>query len=234
MEDKKCVYCGKEAFFQLKNSNWCCSKSWTKCPELKRRNSEGVKKAHKDGKIPGWGKLWKSGQNFSWNKGRTKETDNRIAKAAKKKSLTSKGKPGHVCSKETKQLLSSKMQGTNNGHVKTKYYEIFCPYLNKNIKVQGTWELAYAKYLNENNIKWTRDRKLNIKYKLHDDDYIHTYYPDFYLPDTNEYIEVKGYMWKSKDGRVDDKRKIEKIKECNPDKKITVLMKEDLKLLNVL
>jgi NUMOD3 motif len=125
--------------------------------------------------------------------------------------------------KESKEKISSSNGGRNNGFVKTKYYDVFCPYENKDVKVQGTWELKYVKFLNDNNIKWTRTRKINLKYKLFEDDYWHTYFPDFYLIDKNEYIEIKGFWWKSKDGRVDDKRKMDKVIEYNSDKKITII-----------
>lgn len=57
---------------------------------------------------------------------------------------------------------------------------------NKIIKVQGTWELKVAEWLNECGIKWDR---LSIKYRKN-----RRYTPDFYLPDYNIYIEVKGWM----------------------------------------
>lgn len=49
---KKCVYgCGKEAKFQLKNGKWCCCESSNSCPAIKKKNSDGLKKAYRDGKI---------------------------------------------------------------------------------------------------------------------------------------------------------------------------------------
>lgn len=78
MEKEKCVYgCGKEAKYTLKNGNKCCSKSWCKCPELKRKNSEGLKKAYEN-KI----RLPLTHDNYrdklAWNKGKTTFDDNRI------------------------------------------------------------------------------------------------------------------------------------------------------------
>lgn len=47
-----CEYgCGKEAPFQLKNGKWCCSESCNKCEAVRKKNSEGLRKAHKDGKV---------------------------------------------------------------------------------------------------------------------------------------------------------------------------------------
>lgn len=47
-----CEYgCGREAIYQLKNGKWCCGSSYNKCPELRRKNSEGLKRAHEIGKL---------------------------------------------------------------------------------------------------------------------------------------------------------------------------------------
>lgn len=68
------------------------------------------------------------------------------------------------------------------GRVKLKEY--------KGTKLNGGWELLVAQYLDENNISWTN--KVNpIEYKWNDS--IHSYFPDFYLPEMDLYIEVKGY-----------------------------------------
>lgn len=80
-----------------------------------------------------------------------------------------------------------------NGRVKHyKYHEYI---------LDGLWELDVAKYLDNNNIKW--ERPLNgFKYEWNNSE--HLYFPDFYLPEYNYYIEVKGYQrerdsykWKS-------------------------------------
>lgn len=42
-----CEYgCGQEAKYQLVNGKWCCSESWNKCPELRKKNSHGVSRAY--------------------------------------------------------------------------------------------------------------------------------------------------------------------------------------------
>lgn len=45
-----CKYgCGQEARFQLKNGAWCCSEHYNKCSEKRKKNSDGIKRAHKRG-----------------------------------------------------------------------------------------------------------------------------------------------------------------------------------------
>jgi len=74
---KRCAYCGKGARFRLKNEKYCCEESFNKCPEVRRKNSSGLKKAYKEGRkkkhpkgYPNWG--------IAWNKGESIFTDDRI------------------------------------------------------------------------------------------------------------------------------------------------------------
>lgn len=57
-------------------------------------------------------------------------------------------------------------------------------------KFHGKWEIEVAKWFDRNNIKWIR--------KIDPFNYFwnggwHLYFPDFYLPEYNLYVEVKGY-----------------------------------------
>ena len=59
--------------------------------------------------------------------------------------------------------------------------------LNVEYIVHGKWELNVAKILNKQNIIWN-----NKTYLTYNTDIQRTYHPDFYLPELNVYIEVKG------------------------------------------
>ena len=59
----------------------------------------------------------------------------------------------------------------------------------KGVKLKGSWELLVAKWFDENNIKWEHETK-SFDYEWNGK---RKYYPDFYLPDFDIYIEVKGY-----------------------------------------
>lgn len=58
------------------------------------------------------------------------------------------------------------------------------------IKLKGSWEVETAKWLNRQSIEWTNTVK-GFDYFWQGS--THTYFPDFYLPLYNVYIEVKGY-----------------------------------------
>ena len=49
------------------------------------------------------------------------------------------------------------------------------------------------------------------------DSYSHYYYPDFYLPETDEYIEIKGWWSES------DKEKMKLVEKYNPNINIKYL-----------
>lgn len=54
----------------------------------------------------------------------------------------------------------------------------------------SSWEVLVAKYLDDNNIIWERP---SVGFDYEYDGKMHVYYPDFYLPQFDKYIEVKGY-----------------------------------------
>lgn len=58
-------------------------------------------------------------------------------------------------------------------------------------KVKGSWELIVAQVLDKYNITWTN----NVSgYEYYWNGTKHLYFPDFYLPEYNVFIEVKGYQ----------------------------------------
>jgi len=85
----------------------------------------------------------------------------------------------------------------------------------KNVWMRSGYEIKYAKYLDKKGIKWLYESKT---FDLGDT----TYTPDFYLPKTKEYIEIKGW-W-----RDDAKKKFELFKKMYPNIKITILDKLEL------
>ena len=90
----------------------------------------------------------------------------------------------------------------------------------KGICMRSSWEIAYAKYLDSRGIKWEYESK---RFYFKDCSYC----PDFYLPEQDKYIEIKGY-W-----RDNTKKRYNLFKANNPKEKIEVLMKPDLKKLGI-
>lgn len=88
----------------------------------------------------------------------------------------------------------------------------------KGIHCDSTYELIYLVYCLENNIEIQRNKKYFNYYNTSGE--LKKYYPDFYLPKTNTYIELKGY----KDGNVE--LKLEAVKKAGSN--IEILYKADL------
>jgi len=60
------------------------------------------------------------------------------------------------------------------------------------VVMDSTWEVACATRLDELGIRWERDPGMKLPY-LTRGKRKRNYIPDFYLPDHDMYIEVKGY-----------------------------------------
>ena len=78
----------------------------------------------------------------------------------------------------------------NNVCGRTKKYEMI-DYLGSRVMLNGKWEVEVANWLNRQNIKWTNIIKEGFKYIWENSE--HLYFPDFYLPEYDLYLEVKGY-----------------------------------------
>lgn len=122
---------------------------------------------------------------------------------------------GRKHTEEVKQKISASMKkvvrdrpesysaSNVNGRVKKVEYN--------GIVFDSSWEVIVAKFLDDNNIIWERPKN-GFEYIWEND--IHLYYPDFYIPSMDLYIEVKGYKrdrdeykWKSIDNLIVIKRK---------------------------
>lgn len=112
------------------------------------------------------------------------ETRKKMSEASKNIIWTEERKSKHSLIMRKAVLENSDSYTSSNvcGRVKVEEY--------KGEKFHGKWEIEVAKWLDANGIKW--DRKVEpIDYFWNNK--IHLYYPDFYLPELNLYIEVKGY-----------------------------------------
>lgn len=125
-----------------------------------------------------------------WNKGLTKETDERVKRNSENVSKAKKGKPGRKQSeaekiKKSNTIKKKVKEGTwHYSFSKVRTYEY------KGVKLHGKWELQYAQWLDKNNVKWRRPKEKFV-YIFEEKERFYT--PDFYLIDSNEYIEIKGY-----------------------------------------
>lgn len=193
----------------------------------------------------------------AWNKGLTKETDERITthgvseKTRMLISLGNKGKTrnkGVKKSQKTRALMSLAQTGKivseqakhnmSLGHIRS-YVEHGEEIMEKRMRNQrwkkflytkidgiviimrSSWEVLYAQFLDSQNIFWQYEPK---QFKLSNGK---RYWPDFFLPDLNEYHEVKGRLWPA------SQEKLDLFAKDYPDEKLVLLRGSDLKQLGI-
>lgn len=120
----------------------------------------------------------------------------------------------HSMGVDARKRLSEK-QSLNNSGGKSKWFDI------NGIKVQGTWERDIAIKFNELNIEWIKPKTNNSIWIYEKDGKQHSYSPDFYLPEFDIYIEIKGYWWG------DDKNKMDIIIKTYPERRLLIIEKEE-------
>jgi len=169
-----------------------------------KEHAQHIKEAENLGR---WGK-----DTTPWNKGIpcTKEVKDKISVTNKKRGVTfskryqvGKHMQGHKKNCKCSCCVTMRKGATHYWH-RQKY---------KNINMRSSWEVKYAKYLDSKNIKWEYEpRFFNLKE-------LGNYFPDFYLPSYNKYIEIKGY------GKLE---KVNAFRKLYPNEVIEVLKRNDL------
>lgn len=106
----------------------------------------------------------------------------------------SEGSKKQVWSDERRKNMSESMRKAVNDHPESysqgKVKKNIKVYDYNGFKLTGTWELDFAKYLDKIGVKWTNKISKVINYTF--EDKLRRYFPDFYLPELDLYIEVKG------------------------------------------
>ena len=90
---------------------------------------------------------------------------------------------------------------------------------------KGVWmdsgsEKEFAIKCDEHGIEWKKNKEIYFNY-IGIDGKSHKYYPDFYLPKTKKWVEIKGKLYASKDANLS--RKLESVKD------ITLIYSKEIK-----
>lgn len=159
-----------------------CGRNFEKANSLNGHYSHCL--IHRNGKIA----IDRFKDKRAWCKGKTYEERLGEVKAKEYKATLSLSKINwhkeNEISVETRNILSKKRIFYLENNKGLEWFIVNNG--NKEIKVQGKWEKAVAEWLNDKHIKWDRTT-------LHFDK-SHRYTPDFYLPEYDWYIEVKGWL----------------------------------------
>lgn len=152
----------------------------------------------------------------AWNKGLTNETDERVANNSKSASeaLRKMVEEGSYIKRsmgpEARKRLSEEQSLRNRGG-RSKWHDV------GGVQVQGTYEKQFAEALNNQNVVWEKVKTNNHIFKYEMDDKIRSYAPDFYLPEYDLYVEIKGFWWGN------DEAKMECVKTQHSDKNLVVI-----------
>lgn len=197
---KKCHYCDKHAKYQLKNGRWCCKKSSNSCPAQREKNSKALKGRDPWGHMPEMHSIIGKLTN-SWNTGKTYEEAMGARKAAAyKKKLSEATKKvhengGYDLSPEAKQLKSERIRKAKTGGYKPGggrgKGQWYVSKIAGRVYLDSSYEVFYAQYLDRCGTQWTKNK---IRFDYIWEEQTRYYIPDFYLKDTDEYIEIKGFQ----------------------------------------
>lgn len=225
--------CGNKSVIHIEDK-WCVSVDKYKCPHCnkvysKRGIATHIWRNHGDGKKHHEKINYEN--RVVWNKGLTKYTDDRVKKIGETYSEGCKNGTiipsfsGKKHTSVTKLKISKKLSLNNHGD-KCKWFE----YEKKNgevIKLQGTWEVRFAKVLDIIDENWIKigANQNSIRHSfiwIDNENNKHHYSPDFYSPKLEKYFEVKGYWWG------DDKLKMKLVFEQNKNINIEIVRKKQL------
>ena len=92
--------------------------------------------------------------------------------------------------------------------------------------MDSTWEVAMAERLDELGVKWMRNPSIKLKY-LTRSRRLRNYIPDFYLPDYDLYIEVKGYWTGAA------RHKMKSVQALNPVKLLILDSLEEIRAFTI-
>lgn len=204
---------------------WCCSESVNRCPAKRKRDSQvksGKKNPKQSARMKGL---------TPWNKGikMPSGTGLKISKTLK----ASPNVTGRAKSQEKEELRKKKISESAKRNKRSGGYRVGsgrsrgCWYESKfagKVYLDSSWELAYAKWLDLNQVKWQRCKN---KFDYEFDGKKSNYIPDFYLIDLNLFVEIKGYVTER------DQAKWKSIRETH-NKELVVLTQSDLEVLSVL
>jgi hypothetical protein len=119
---------------------------------------------------------------YSYGKKMSDETKKKLSDASKKQVWSEERKRLH--SERMKKVVASKPESYssgNRGRVKRIEYD--------GISFQGKWELYFYQWCKANDV----DIKKCNEWFEYEWNGVRKYFPDFYLPEHNVYVEVKGY-----------------------------------------
>lgn len=168
-----------------------CQKCWSsirqKTPRAKERMSRAINEMIE--KDPEWIKRNSESKKGKINLGENNGMKHKYAKkkvSESRSKLMANGYNKEVSKQLKKAWADGKFEGVRVGQSK---WHIYKHSNGKEYRVQGTWELAFIEWLDENKLEFTC-HKGRIPYILNGEE--HSYYPDFFVNEWNCYVDIKN------------------------------------------
>lgn len=179
MSIRECKHCNTKFDISNKPSGWMANHSrW--CDKNPKRQ-EYVDKLKNNGGISNV-ELMNAARKKS---GRTNQHTAGTFKGHKEETIQKwkLASTGKKHTEETKRIIQKKALLSKHRRLKKGTVEY------KGILLDSSWELALAKRLDDLNVKWVRPDPIQW---IDKDGVKHNYFPDFYLPDYNKYLDPKN------------------------------------------
>lgn len=190
-----------------------CSKTFSKFGV-----STHIWRKHGDGKDHNPNRGYRDGSRVAWNAGLSEDVNPFVRKNSDgiRKYFAKNPAPslGRKLSVEARRKISRRLTLNNRGG-RCKWYRVFGQ------KVQGSWERDVACVLEAFEIPWIKVSSHEHTFTYDLDGKEKRYTPDFYLPDEDLYLEIKGYWWG------DDRRKMDAVYEQYPETRIVLIEKDE-------
>lgn len=142
------------------------------------------------------------------------------------KSIRFENQKFQTCSDECYKLLLKKKAIENpncGGETGYRHYKY------KSVWMDSQWEVQLAKWMDDNGVRWERSRKLHMFWWTDKFGQKRRYYPDFYLPDYDVYLDPKNkYRMKM------DREKLEAVVKENGIKLVCGLLEDVKKEIDIL
>lgn len=209
-----CEYgCNREATIKLKCGKWCCSISQNKCPAIRTKNSNGLKKTYIEHRhlLPSEFDI-DAKKKMGWSKGKTKFTNESLNKRGKRlsKKYARKELSGSFLGRKHKKESKEKIRQHIIDRIKDDHGE-FIPRMGKRER-----EILDREELNSN---CRIDRHFTVL----------NYFPDGYCHETNTVYEVyEAYHFMNDDIKKRDQIRQEEICEVLNCKFIIIIDIESL------
>ena len=154
-----------------------------------------------------------------------------VKNKAKKTNLLKYGFEASSCNEEVKDKIRNAWMEKSEDEIKEIMRKHYHKWSFDDIQFDSKWEIYYYFYLKNNNIKFKMQVPLEYEYKNKK----YRYFCDFYLIDSNEYVEIKNPKCLNENGNLkvaypnDNQSKLDAKTKCMKEHNVKIISKKEIK-----